>query len=257
MSTVLIFLFVCVLILALVFVMFMILKSTVNKINAQTKSYFVDKLQEYDYLIDEKETKLNQIDKKLKDKELKNNEGNVASLPQNNYEFDYNIINLLKETKYQDKNIFELNRKLETEFNIDYNKLISIFLSIPVNIENYEFCMDLRNKFSPDKIYELKLLPNDLLEEKLKSYLDSKEYQIYEIYKSLNNKASIEGFIDYITELLDLNNPYITIYVGNKQDNYDNLSKYIKTKYAKDIYKGIRIIYKNKIYDYSLNERNV
>ena len=136
MSTVLIFLFVCVLILALVFVMFMILKSTVNKINAQTKSYFVDKLQEYDYLIDEKETKLNQIDKKLKDKELKNNEGNVAGLPQNNYEFDYNIINLLNETKYQDKNIFELNRKLETEFNIDYNKLISIFLSIPVNIEN-------------------------------------------------------------------------------------------------------------------------
>ena len=40
-------------------------------------------------------------------------------------------------------------------------------------------------------------------------------------------------------------------------DNYDYLSKYVKTVYSKDIYKGIRIVYRNKIYDYSLNERNV
>ena len=37
--------------------MFFILKSTVKKINSQTKLYFVDKLQEYDYMIDKKEAK--------------------------------------------------------------------------------------------------------------------------------------------------------------------------------------------------------
>jgi len=256
MSTLLIFLFVCVLILALVFAMFMILKSTVNKINKQTKSYFVNKLQEYDYLIDEKENKLNQIEKQLKDKESRNKDS-ANEIRRDNYEFDYNIINLFNETRYQDKNIFELSRKIEDSFNIDYAKLISKFLDEHVDYENYEFCVNLRNKFDPETIYDIKLLSTSLQEERLKSMLDSREYKIYEVFKSITVKNTLENFIDYLNELVDLNNPYITVYVGNHNDNYDNLSKYIKTKYSKDIYKGIKIVYKNKIYDYSLNERNV
>lgn len=256
MTTALLFLFVCVLILTLVFVMFMILKSTVNKINTQTKSYFVDKLQEYDYLIDEKENKLSQIDKQIKDKELKNKEEDIE-IKKGNYEFDYNIINLLNETKYQDKNIFELSKKLEQDFNIDYPKLISTFINENTDNKDYEFCKNLRNKFNPEIIYELKLLSKEDMETKLKTLLETKEYKIYEIFKSITDKVTIENFIDYLNELLDLNNPYITIYVGNKNENFDNISKYITTKYSKDIYKGIKIVYKNKIYDYSLNERNV
>lgn len=256
MNTTIIFLFACVLMLTLVFVMFMILKNTVNKINNQTKSYFVDKLQEYDYLAYEKEEKLNQIDKQIKDKELKNKEENIEK-EKENYEFDYNIINLLNETKYQDKNIFELNQKLEKEFNIDYPKLISSFIDEKTDDKNYEFCLSLRNKFNSDKVFELKQLSDDDLEKELKSFLKREEYKIYEIFKSIADKVTIENFVDYLNELVDLNNPYITIYVGNKEDNYDNLSKYITTKYSKDIYKGIKIVYKNKIYDYSLNERNV
>ena len=255
MTIAIIFLFVCVIILALVFVMFMILKSTVTKINDQTKLYFVDKLQEYDYLIDEKEDRLNKIDKQIKEKELKNEE--EVEIRKDNYEFDYNIITLFNETKYQDKNMFELSKKLESEFNIDYSKLICSFINENADNENYEFCFELKNKFNPTVIYELKLLTEPEMEEKLKEILNTKEYKIYEIFKSITERVTIENFIDYLNELLDLNNPYITVYVGNKNDNYDNLSKYVKTKYSADIYKGIKIVYKNKIYDYSLNERNV
>ena len=82
-------------------------------------------------------------------------------------------------------------------------------------------------------------------------------FKIYYIYRSITDRVSLEGFIDYLNELVDLNNPYILIYVGNKNENYDNLSKYIVTKYDAGIYKGIKIVYKNKVYDYSLSERNV
>ena len=51
----------CVVVAVLVFVMFIILKKTVAAINSQTKTYFVDKLQAYDSLIDEKEKRLNEI----------------------------------------------------------------------------------------------------------------------------------------------------------------------------------------------------
>ena len=59
--------------------MFIILKTTVKKINSQTKLYFVDKLQEYDYMIDEKVNKLNEINEEIKEKESKRNEKDTST----------------------------------------------------------------------------------------------------------------------------------------------------------------------------------
>ena len=42
-----------------------------------------------------------------------NKEETDNSINSNNYEFDYRIIDLLNKTKYQDKNIFEINKMIE------------------------------------------------------------------------------------------------------------------------------------------------
>ena len=236
--------------------MFIVLKSTVKKINSQTKLYFVDKAQEYDYMIDKKLDKLSKINQELKEKELNKEETN-DSINSNNYEFDYKIIDMLNKTKYQDKNIFEINKLIDESFDIDYVGVLKEFLKNIDNDESYNFAINLRNKFNSDTIYKLKILSELEQMELLKKNLNEKELQVYKAYLKLNNKHDIDNFIDYLNELVDLNNPNITVYVGNKTENYDHLSKYIKTIYSKDIYKGIKIIYKNKIYDYSLNERNV
>ena len=242
-------------ILLLVFLMFFILKSTVKKINKQTKLYFVDKSQEYDYLINEKVEQLKELDKQIKEKELIQDKDKKVN-ENNNYEFDYSIIDLLNNTKYQDKNIFELSKKMDDKFNIDKEKLIKDFLSISVNDDSYLFCKKLKSKFTSDIIYSLKILSLEELDKKLKEILSGDEYKLYQLY-SETNKKNIDGFVDYINELIDLNNPNIVVYVGDKNENYDHLSKYIKTIYSSDIYRGIKIKYQNKIYDYSLNEGNV
>ena len=236
--------------------MFIVLKSTVKKINSQTKLYFVDKAQEYDYMIDKKLDKLSKINQELKEKELNKEETN-DSINSNNYEFDYKIIDMLNKTKYQDKNIFEINKLIDENFDIDYVGILKEFLKNIDTDESYKFALNLRNKFNSTTIYQLKILSELEQMELLKKNLNEKELQVYKAYLKLNNKHDIDNFIDYLNELVDLNNPNITVYVGNKTENYDHLSKYIKTIYSKDIYKGIKIIYKNKIYDYSLNERNV
>lgn len=241
----------------LVFVMFMILKRTVNTINSQTKLYFVDKLQEYDHLIDKKEEQLDKIDQEIKEKGSQKEEKELSN-NKNSYEFDFDIIDLLNKTKYQDKNIFELNKKIENKFDIDYVPLIKKFVSDIKEDNQYQFCKNIKDKFNGELIYTLKSLPLEEQEKKLKEILDDKEYKIYKLYKETNTKNNnIDNFIDYLNELIDLNNPKITIYVGDKKENYNHISKYIKTVYSKEIYKGIKIKYKNKIYDYSLNERNV
>ena len=245
-----------VIVLVLVVFMFLILKSTVKKINSQTKLYFVDKLQEYDYMIDDKLNKLNQINEEIKEKGIKVEEQGLSSNSKH-YDFDYQIIDLLNKTEYQDKNIFELNKEIDEKFQMDYVSLIKKFLEYVKDDGTYQFCLDLKKKFTSDEIYQLKvMLPEEQISY-LSKLLSKEEYKIFELYREIEAKPNIDGFLDYVNELIDLNNPCILVYVGKKDENYDYLSKYIKTVYSKDIYKGIKIIYRKKIYDYSLNERNV
>ena len=141
-------------IVGLVLFMFFILKSTVKKINSQTKLYFVDKLQEYDYLIDKKEEKLNLINKEIREKEIKSESDNEG-FKKNTYEFDYQIIDLFNKTKYQDKNIFEINKRIDESFNIDYVALIKRFLDNIKDDGTYSFCTSLRDKFTSSVVYDL------------------------------------------------------------------------------------------------------
>ena len=236
--------------------MFLILKKTVGIVNSQTKSYFVNKLQGYDDLIQDKENRLDEIDKLIKDKEKGIKEEETFN-KSNSYAFDKNIIDIFNNTKYQDQNIFELNKRIDENFVVNYEELIKDFLSLCDDKSDYDFCVKLRGKFDSDTIYKLKsTLPSDL-EDELKQILDNKEYKVYETFKLVTVDKSIDSFISYLDQLVDLNSPRIKILVGNKSENYDHLSEYIDTIYSEKIYRGIKIIYKSKVYDFSLSERNV
>ena len=223
--------------------MFMILKKTVGIVNTQTKSYFVNKLQEIDDLIKDKEKGI---------KEDNNNKELSKS-----YAFDTNVIDLLNSTKYQDKNVLEINKIIDENFVVNYEELVKDFLSLCDEDTNYDFCLNLRGKFDSDTIYKIKSMMDDDKEDMIKKMLSEKEYKVYEAFKLIVSDHSIENFIDYLDQLVDLNNPKITILTGNKSENYDHLSEYIETKFNDKIYRGIKIIYRNKVYDFSLSERNV
>lgn len=250
------FIIACVVIALLVFIMFIILKRTVSAINSQTKTYFVDKLQAYDSLIDEKEQRLNEIDELLKNKELGliNEE---TTLKKDGYDFDYNIIELFNSTEYQNKELLRITKLIGEKFEFNHEKLIKQFLTCINNVDKYEFCLNLKNKFTSEIVYNIKTLLDNELDSFMRDFLTDKEYDIYILFRDLNGNFLIEDFVDYLDRLVDLNDPTVTIYVSNKRENYDYLSKHIKTVVADDIYSGIRIVYKDKIYDFSLSERNV
>ena len=242
-------------IILLVVVMSLILKNAVKQVDEKSKSYFVDKLKEYDYLIDEKEKKLSELESEL----LKRKNGlNYNSLSESGpkYDFDTSIIDLLTETNYLDKNIFELNKKIEQKFIINYEDLIKDFLSNIKGDNRYDFCVKLRNKFTPDEIYNIELMLPEERNAYLKKTLSEEEYKVYEIYLA-SNKFNMEDFIDYLNRLIELNDPTVVVLVPNDKVNYDYIDKNIKTKVSDSIYKGIKILYRNKVYDFSLNEGNV
>ena len=253
---VILFLVVCLVVAFLIFVMFLILKKTVRIVNEQTKSYFVNKLQGYDDLITERENRLNEIDELIKSREI-GKEGNKMELTKGGYAFDTHVIDLFNSTQYQDKNIFELNRKIDENFVVNYEELVKDFLTFCDDSKDYEFCYNLRNKFDSEQIYRFKSMLDTEFEDGLKSFLTEKEYKIYEAFKLIISDHTIENFVVYLEQLVDLNSPKVIILVGSKHENYDHLSEYIETRYNDKIYRGLKILYKNKVYDFSLSERNV
>lgn len=244
-----------VVIILLVLAMSLILKNTVKTIDDKSKSYFVDKLKQYDYLIDEKEKKLSEIEEEL-EKRKNGLEENKTREGKPTYDFDNSIIDLLTETNYLDKNIFAINKKIEEKFIINYEDLIKDFLSNIKGDNRYDFCVKLRNKFTPDEIYNIELMLPEERNAYLKKTLSEEEYKVYEIYLA-SNKFNMEDFIDYLNRLIELNDPTVVVLVPNDKVNYDYIDKNIKTKVSDSIYKGIKILYRNKVYDFSLNEGNV
>ena len=83
------------------------------------------------------------------------------------------------------------------------------------------------------------------------------EYKVYEAFKVIISEHTIENFVIYLDQLVDLNSPKVVILVGSKHENYDHLSEYIETRYNDKIYRGLKIVYKNRVYDFSLSERNI
>lgn len=240
----------------LVYLMFRVLKKSVNSIGDQSKTYYIDKLDEYDEIINQKEEKINTLNEEIKNKKVEV-ESIKNDIAESSVDFDVDIIGVLASAKYRDKSLFEIEKIVDEEFSYDFEKIISEFIKQSNEAKDYDFCKKLRRKFSSKSIYEYNLLTKMELEEKLDQVLNEKEKKILSTYRKTHKKFSLDEFVNYLDELVALNDPKIIVYVGNKNENYDHLSKLVKTKVDKNIYRGIKISYRGKIYDYSLNGRNL
>lgn len=237
----------------LVYLMYRILNTTVNKVNEQTKTYFVEKLQVYDTLITEKEKTLNEIEEIIKNKKIELEKLSDTN-SKKNYTFDKNIIDIMTDADYKEK-AFELQKHIDESFDFDYEKIIKEFIHDNVDDKEYNTCLNIKNKFNSKLIYKIR---NEMdLEKAIINELNDDEKKIFNNFKKVSPKYNIDDFLNYIDETISVASPYVEVQVANKKQNYDHLSKYIKTVVNDSIYKGIKIVYKNKVYDFSLNERNV
>lgn len=238
--------------LVLISILFFALRSTVKRIDYNTKKYFVDKLQDYDYLIDEKKKILNELNIKIEEnqknliKEEKNNKKRV-----NNDQFKcYETLNI---PKYMDEDLFKKYKNIKDKFSFDNEKILIDFVN---NIKeeknpNYKILVEIRKKFTKNKIYEIMNLRKKEQKEYVLKYLNSEEINVIKDYINIDN-IKINNLISELDTLIDKNDPTVYVYIGEKDKTYNHISPLIKTKYDENINEGIKINYKGVLYDYSL-----
>lgn len=235
----------------LALILFSALKKLIENITSDSKEYYFKKMQDYDAEILKKEQKLSSLTFPNDEEKVKDNERVI----QRNA-VDRELLNVINSTDYEMANALKIANKVDEIFRIDEEKILKDFVSKTKVNENYKTYQMLQDRFSPNLIYKLKLLNSATQVKTISEMLSDEEYEVFNAYVT-TRKFKLEKFLLDLDLLIENNLPKIEVIVGNKTKNYDYLSPYIKTTYSDDIYKGMIIKYQDRIYDYSINERDV
>lgn len=249
MNDIIIVIIVFAIVILLIAIMFFFLKRTVIRINQQSKDYFVDKLQAYDDLISQREETLKGLNEsiELKQKELLEKQENTVK---EEAVFLYDQQNI----DYQDDKIFQKLKKVESRFNINNEVLIKKFIKKYFNeksVVKYEALVEARNKLNRDVLYKMMSKGPREQENNIREILGDLA-SILDDFNKKYKKFSLLKFISYFDKIIMVEDPYIYVYVGNPKENYDKLHKFVITKVDEKIFKGVSIIYRGKLYDFSL-----
>ena len=234
-------------------VLFYILKRMVNKMDQESKSYFLNNLQDYDKLIDEKESKLETIKESLES--LKEQESKNQGTEKNEHEkIDPTALQAVVSPDLQDGNILKTMREIQDKFQLKKITTIREFVkSHPEDTKKtkeYQLCQNVLHLLTFDFLYELETTMEEARWNKVLVQLNEETKRYLEKQKCLD-KPFQEARI-WIEERAKETDPNIYVLIGEKDKNYNDIDDRIQTKYEESIYMGVIICYQNKLYDYSL-----
>lgn len=264
----------------LVFV-FILFKNIIKRIDENAKTFFVNKLHSFDYILEEKQTKLEEIKSeiegiKLENRNILRNDDDITDEyngrkkidSKKTYELDeeeeeellrirkQKQNNTLKDPDYRDNRFFNNYKELKRLFTVDNEQIVRDFIAKNKNVKEekeYKTLQNIKEKFDEDAIYGCLTLNSDLQKKVIDEVLTKKEKTILN-FENLSNKNdfTVNDLIDYIDERMEQIEPTIYIYVNGLTTNYNYIDKNIVTKQYSNMSEGIIIKYRNRIYDYSI-----
>mgnify|MGYP004503501731 CR=1 FL=1 len=259
----------------LVFI-FILFKNIIKRMDDNAKKYFVNKMQEYDYILEEKQEKLEKIKTEIEElekshknilkignedtlyekeeekntKEEKVKENYVTPNTDNQIKYNLNVPN------YREIQFFNNYKEVKKAFTINNEKIIKEFISENKNLKEekeYRALKRLRKKFDEDTVYGCLTLDNESQKDILNETLTATEKKLVNFKQMIeNNKFNIEMLLKYIDDRMEKIDPTIYIYTNVLDKKYDNIDKNIVNRQYDNMSEGIIIKYRNKIYDYSI-----
>ena len=261
----------------LVFI-FILFKNIIKRMDENAKKYFVNKMQDYDYILEEKQAMLEEIKNEINNIEASNQ--NILKTSDDEYEEE----NDYKEKKKKDidEEYDELPRKKETEdikynlnvpnyretqffnnykevrkvFTVNNEKIIKEFIADHKNLKEekeYKSLAKIRKKFDEETIYGCLTLSSQEQVKVLKETLTATEKKTVNFdVLSQNKNFSVEDIVKYMDKRMEQIDPTVIIYTNVLDKKYEDLDSNIVTKEYNNMSEGIIIKYRNKIYDYSI-----
>lgn len=248
-----------------------VIKNVIKRINENSRKYFVDKLQEYDYLIDEKKEQLADLQKQINTlqdeqetkKEMEEYKKHKEEIKKTLVKIENKVKDEKEEIiydiptpKYRQEEFFGSYKNLKNQFKINGKQILEKFLEEHKNDskdKEYEKLRKMREQFDEEIVYGmLTLTPEEQYEVIENIVTTDAEKKLVELETYDKESFSIIKFTENLDLKIKQTDPTIYVYVSNEEINYDYLDKRIKTVLYKNMSEGIIIEYQNKMYDYSI-----
>lgn len=249
-----------IIVLIMLLFVFVLLKNIISRIGQNAKKYFVNKLEEYDYIVEEKEKQIDELTEEIKIL-LKNkaelDRYKMITLPKRKREMPKQQIYNLKVPKYREENFFYNYKELKQKFDFDKEELIKEFIKehqSKKHERDYKTLCNFRKKFDKEAIYQMMTLPGEEQINLLNMILTDSEKKIINIHNIVedNKSFTILGLFEKIDKMIIEIDPTINVYVSKYDKNYDYIDPYVKTNHYPNMSEGIIIEYKGKRYDFSI-----
>lgn len=258
----------------LVFV-FILFKNIIKRMDDNAKKYFVNKMQDYDYILEEKQSKLNEIKTQIEDIKSANknilSDDNDETLEYANLAGNRNKKRNIEEAEeeqpeeikynltvpdYRETQFFNNYKEVKRVFTVNNEKIIKNFIAEHRNQadeKEYKELKKIRDKFDEEAIYSiLTLEPNEQIQV-LNDVLTAKEKKTIDLEMiSQEKNFNIRKLIKSMDDRLEKIEPTVYIYTNNTESRYDLIDTDIVVKPYNNMSEGIIIKYRDKIYDYSI-----
>ena len=130
------------------------------------------------------------------------------------------------------------------------------------NMDKYRAANSIKEKLNFQAVYDLCTLYQTQQIEFLREILENKERELFEEYMStlqLTGPLAERGFdvlhfMRWLEQVLNANSPYLTAYLGDRDEDYTDEDHFIHCDYDANICEGVKIVYQNMLYNYSVYE---
>ena len=246
---------VIIVILALLLILCFLLAYIVKRINLLSKNIFFDKMEQFDFLIGDKEEKVDELNNVISKKEndILNLELKISEyMGLSDTKKTDNEVVLPIYVDFEDEDVITNYKSIKEKFDFDTKDIIEKFLKEKVSDNiNYNVYVKVRSYFTYDVLYRLYTYQKSEQLLIISNLLSQDEKKVLNEYLNKDN-FDIKNFISSLDELIIKNSPEIKIFVGSENENYNFLDSHINTIYDANIIEGFKILYKGIVYDYSI-----
>lgn len=244
-------------------VIFYILRTAVQTTERQVREHFVRQLAVYDSEVEEKQKKSLELDAELTDmkKEASDMKEIIDVLKSSPFYQPHKSEGekLVPLAHYVDKKFFDSYRTAKDLMSILNKEAIiervQSHVSYKGDLERYRILSSILETLSFDTVYELETVSAAEQLEVLDEGLSAEQHPLFlEYVEELEDPRTFSAlaFLDWLRCEQSREDPTLYVYTGEEKENLDHVGGQVRTCYDRNICEGLRIVYQNQVYDYSI-----
>jgi len=242
-------------------VLTILLVLTIRSVNVLTKKNFIEKLQEYDSLVDERQTQLTTLNEEIETRKVENEqlalEAKKIAKKQAMHGINNSIggkIVMPRTPSLVSDDIWEQYRKIKKNFSFDVVTIVRQFIrEHPENREKtqlYRVYYKMRRILNFEAVFKLSTFQNEE-QRRIVRRLFGQDAQYLEDLLS-REEFNISDVVGELDDFLSTNDPRVFVLVPDEDINYNYIDQRVVTRFDPTITEGFRIMYQGTYTDYSI-----